>query len=208
MPCRVALFPLEEFFYVTLRFFLGTLSTQSIHRSAPTRLPPDLALSSILPFRSAPSFPLPLRPFFPPFFLQGAEENPPTTTHPPNLVRPSIPTPPSRHESLSRPIKQTTVKSVPVSVFVCVSVSTQPSPSAPLVVSPVSLGLVLSSPGSLGSPRPGCSRLLSRNDTDRLLSLPLHPTLRSLELDPAIDDNISTSSTAICWTFMVVCIRP
>lgn len=63
------------------------------------------------------SFPLPLRPIFPPFFLQGAEENPPTTT-PPNLVRPSIPTPPSRHESLSRPIKQTTAKSVPVSVFV------------------------------------------------------------------------------------------
>lgn len=118
VPCRVALFPLE-FFYVTLRFFLGTLSTQSIHRSAPTRLPPDLALSSILPFRRAPSFPLPLRPFFPPFFLQGAEEKPPHDNPPPtSSVHRSRP-PPSRHESLSRPIKQTTVKSVPVSVFVC-----------------------------------------------------------------------------------------
>lgn len=201
MPCCVALFLLEEFFYVTLRFFLGTLSTQSIHRSAPTRLPPDLALSSILPFRRAPSFPLPLRLFFPPSFLQGAEENPPRQP-PPNLVRPSIPTPPSRHESLSRPIKQITVKSVPVPAFVC-----QHQHSAFIIrtrrVSPVSPGLVLPSLWvSGGSPRLAAVARVSATTTV-VCSL----TSRSLDLDAVISTVFPCYRQTNCWALVVVCIR-
>jgi hypothetical protein len=189
VPCCVALFLLEEFFYVTLRFFLGTLSTQSIHRSAPTRLPPDLALSSILPFRRAPSFPLPLRLFFPLYFLQGAEEKNPPNDHPTKPPPPFDPDPPlSRHESLSRPIKQITVKSVPVPVpapaFVCqrqhslFTLRTR-------CVSLVSPGPVLLSLGSSGFPRlPAVARVPA--ETTIVCPYPLCPASRLLELSPVI----------------------
>lgn len=125
--------------------------------------------------------------FFLPPFLQGAEETPPLHDNPPQTsVRQSIPTPPSRHESLSRPIKQITVKSVPVPapVFVCQhrhSVFTirtrRVSP-----FSPVSTGLVLPSPGSSGFRLAAAARVPATTTT--VCSLPFRPTLRSPELDP------------------------
>lgn len=185
--CRVvSLFSLSRsFFTLPCDFFSGLYLPRASTAPLPLGCRQTWHSPQFFHFGVRPLFPLPLRPFFPPFFLQGAEENPPTTTPPPNPVRPSIPTPPSRHESLSRPIKQTTVKSVPVPAFVCVSVSTPPSPSARLA-SPVSLGLVLPRPGSLGFPRPRCSRLRSRNDIDRTVYSFPPSTLRCARSSPTL----------------------
>lgn len=185
VPCRVALFPLEEFFYVTLRFFLGTLSTQSIHRSAPTRLPPDLALSSILPFRRAPLFLCRCVPFSLLFSFRALKKIPPRQP-PPNLVRPSNPTPPFEARVVE-PTDQTNHSQVSASasvrvVSISISISTQPSPYARLV-SPVSPGLVLSSPGLWGLPRLAAVACIPA-PTSIVYSLPLHLPLRSPELDP------------------------
>lgn len=208
VPCRVALFPLEEFFYVTLRFFLGTLSTQSIHRSAPTRLPPDLALSSILPFRRAPLFLCRCVPFSLLFSFRALKKIPPR--QPPPQPRPSIDPDPPFEARVVEPTDQTNHSQVSASVSVrvvsiSISISTQPSPYARLV-SPVSPGLVLSSSGSLGATSSGCSRLHSRTDIDRLLP-PTPPSVALARARPCHLDNISTSPTANCWAFMVVCIR-
>lgn len=203
VPCRVALFPLEEFFYVTLRFFLGTLSTQSIHRSAPTRLPPDLVLSSILPFRRAPSF-LAAASLFPSFSFRALKKIHPPRQPPTSSVHRSRPTP--FEARVVEPTDQTnhTQVSASASVSVRVSISLQRSPPARLV--PVSPGLALSSPKSSGFSSSSLQSLAFPHDIDRLLS-PTPPCVALARARPYHIDNISTSSTADCWTSMVVCIR-
>lgn len=135
--CRVvSLFSLSRsFFTLPCDFFSGLYLPRASTAPLPLGCRQTWHSPQFFHFGVRPLFLCRRVPFSLLFSFRALKKIPPRQPPPPNLVRPSIPTPPSRHESLSRPIKQTTVKSVPVSVFVCVSVSasTQPSPPARLV---------------------------------------------------------------------------